>query len=45
MVPSEPPSSSDLERAADPHTLLPGEDPGSGYVEDALHWIRVYGRG
>lgn len=43
MVPSEPPSSSDLKRAADPHTLLPGEDPESGYVEDALHWIRVYG--
>lgn len=23
--------------------LLPGEDPGSGEVRDAIHWIQIYG--
>lgn len=31
------------ERALDGPTVLPGEDPASMLVEDAVHWIRVYG--
>lgn len=27
----------------DPDLLLPGEDPASGEVRDAIHWIQVYG--
>jgi neutral trehalase len=27
----------------DPEMLLPGEDPASGEIRDAIHWIQVYG--
>ena len=30
------------EKAVDSDRLLEGEDPGSTYLEDALHWVRVY---
>ena len=33
----------DVQRAIDKRTLLPGEDPGSLILEDAVHWISVYG--
>ena len=39
----DPPSPDELQRAVDEHTLLAGEDPSSTYVDDAVHWIRVYG--
>jgi hypothetical protein len=29
-------------RSVDPDRLLDGEDPGTGYIEDAAHWITVY---
>jgi len=29
-------------RAVDPDRLLDGEDPHTGYIEDAAHWITVY---
>ena len=32
----------DILRAVDQRALLPGEDPSSTYLEDAVHWIRVY---
>lgn len=38
----EPPSPDELLHAADPSALLPGEDPDSVYLEDAVHWVRVY---
>jgi hypothetical protein len=37
------PDLADLQRAVDERTLLPSEDPNTRYVEDAVHWIRVYG--
>jgi hypothetical protein len=37
------PSVSDLQRAVDERTLLHGEDPDTPYIDDAVHWIRVYG--
>lgn len=30
------------EEAADPDRLLPGEDPSTGYPDDARKWIEVY---
>ena len=30
-------------KAGDPDRLLPGEDPGSTHLDDARHWIEVYG--
>lgn len=27
----------------DPEMLLPGEDPASGEIRDAIHWIQIYG--
>ncbi len=41
-MPDDPPSLRELQRAKDERTLLPGEDPSSTYLEDALHWLRVY---
>ncbi|MHB8507903.1 MAG: hypothetical protein ACYDGR_04540 [Candidatus Dormibacteria bacterium] len=29
--------------AADPDRLLPGENPGTHSLEDARHWVSVYG--
>ena len=26
----------------DPEMLLPGEDPASGEIRDAIHWIQIY---
>lgn len=31
-----------MQRAIDKRTLLPGEDPSSLILEDAVHWISVY---
>ena len=31
-----------LRWAGDEGRLLPGEDPRSAHVEDALHWVKVY---
>ncbi|MEA2646095.1 MAG: hypothetical protein QOE92_1178 [Chloroflexota bacterium] len=31
------------ERAADPERLMSGEDPDTPYLEDATHWLGVYG--
>lgn len=43
-MPSEPPPSpEELARITDPDELLAGEDPGSVFIVDAVHWIRVYG--
>lgn len=42
-MPNNPPTPRELRRATDARTLLPGEDPSSSHVEDAVHWIRVYG--
>jgi hypothetical protein len=30
------------EEAADPDRLLPGEDPGTPYLDDAEKWVEVY---
>ena len=30
-------------KAVDDERLLEGEDPGSPYLEDATHWVQVYG--
>jgi hypothetical protein len=30
------------ERAVDENRLLPGEDPDSSYLDDAVHWCAVY---
>jgi hypothetical protein len=30
------------EKAMDGDRLLPGEDPASQYLDDALHWLSVY---
>lgn len=42
-MPFDPPSSEELHRIQDPDALLPGEDPASTALEDAVHWIQVYG--
>ncbi len=42
-VPDPPPTVDELRRAVDPDALLAGEDPGSGAVTDAVHWVTVYG--
>lgn len=39
----EPPSPDEVLHAADPEALLPGEDPELTYLQDAVHWVRVYG--
>jgi hypothetical protein len=39
---AEPPSQDELHHVADPGALLPGEDPRSTFLEDAVHWVRVY---
>jgi hypothetical protein len=31
------------ERAADPERLMSGEDPATPYLDDAVHWLGVYG--
>lgn len=36
------PDLAELQRSVSQRTLLPNEDPESPYVEDAVHWIRVY---
>jgi hypothetical protein len=33
----------DLIKVRDPYRLLEGEDPDSTYVDDATHWVSVYG--
>jgi hypothetical protein len=33
----------DLVKVRDPNRLLEGEDPDSTHVDDATHWIAVYG--
>lgn len=40
---TDPPSSGELHEAIDPGTLLPGEDPDSLFLEDAVHCVGVYG--
>jgi hypothetical protein len=35
-------SLAELQRAVDARTLLPGENPNSQYIDDALHWVLVY---
>lgn len=30
-------------RAGDPERLMSGEDPNSPYLDDAVHWLGVYG--
>jgi hypothetical protein len=37
------PTLPELQRAVDDRALLPGENPGSLCIEDAVHWLRVYG--
>lgn len=39
---SDPPNLPELQRTFEIGTLLPGEEPGSTYLDDALHWISVY---
>ncbi len=43
VPPGEPPSGHELAAQTDPETLLEGEDPKSSRVDDAVHWVRVYG--
>jgi hypothetical protein len=43
MPPADPPSGVELEAQTDPDTLLEGEDPDSTRVDDAVHWVKVYG--
>lgn len=31
-----------LEFMGDPNRLLPGEEPGTRYADDARHWLNVY---
>jgi len=32
-----------LDKVRDPDRLLEGEDPGSRHLDDAEHWLHVYG--
>ncbi len=41
--PTDPPSVDELASQTDPETLLEGEDPDSTEVDDAVHWVTVYG--
>ena len=34
---------SEITWVTDPESLLPGEDPTSFEVRDAVHWVQVYG--
>ncbi len=34
---------SEVTWVTDPEMLLPGEDPTSGEIRDAIHWSQVYG--
>ena len=34
---------SEITWVTDPEMLLPGEDPASGEIRDAIHWIQIYG--
>ena len=34
---------SEITWVTDPESLLPGEDPTSVEVRDAVHWVQVYG--
>jgi hypothetical protein len=34
---------SEITWVTDPELLLAGEDPSSGEVRDAIHWVQVYG--
>jgi neutral trehalase len=34
---------SEITWVTDPAMLLPGEDPASGEIRDAIHWIQIYG--
>ncbi|MGA7987708.1 MAG: hypothetical protein WCB51_04840 [Candidatus Dormiibacterota bacterium] len=34
---------SEITWVTDPEMLLPGEDPASAEIRDAVHWIQVYG--
>jgi hypothetical protein len=40
---ADPPSGVELEAQTDAETLLEGEDPASTHIDDAVHWVRVYG--
>jgi hypothetical protein len=43
-MPADPsPTADECHRATNPATLLDREDPSSPYLEDAAHWITVYG--
>ncbi|GAC1341346.1 MAG: hypothetical protein NVSMB29_11690 [Candidatus Dormibacteria bacterium] len=42
-MPVQPPSRDELGRLFDPEATLPSEDPDTPYLEDAQHWIAVYG--
>jgi neutral trehalase len=39
----EPLAQSEITWVTDPEMLLPGEDPTSGEIRDAVHWIQIYG--
>lgn len=34
---------SEIKWVTDPEMLLPGENPASGGIRDAIHWIQIYG--
>ena len=34
---------SEITWVTDAELLLPGEDPASGEIRDAIHWIQIYG--
>ena len=34
---------SEITWVTDPELLLPGEDPASNEIRDAIHWLQVYG--
>lgn len=41
-VPDDASFNEALELLADPHQLLPGEEPETRYPDDARHWLQVY---
>ena len=41
-LPEDPSFREALEFMGDPDRLLPGEEPGTQYVDDAHHWLNVY---
>jgi len=36
------PAPGELRHVSDPEALLPGEDPATADIDDAVHWVRVY---